>query len=105
MALKYVGTFELTNSQLDRHSQRIMTKGVDIANFEQNPVMFYNHLRTSPSYFGSSDINLPIGRWQNIKKLAKSIRADAYMDMEDEFAAKIANKVENGVLSAVRCGY
>jgi HK97 family phage prohead protease len=110
MALEYVGTFILTDESLDRHSERVIVKGIDLAPFKKNPVMFYNHIRTMASWWGgdavSEDSVLPIGRWENVKKVGNTqIEADAYIDMDDEFAAKIGGKVKNGIINAVSIGF
>ena len=110
MALEYVGTFVLTDESLDRHSERVIVRGVDLASFKKNPIMLYNHIRTIAGWWGgegiSEDSILPIGRWENVKKVGNTqIEADAYVDMDDEFAAKIGSKVKNGILNAVSIGF
>jgi HK97 family phage prohead protease len=109
MALEYVGTFVLTDESLDRHSERVIVRGVDLASFKKNPIMLYNHIRTMAGWWGgegiSDDSILPIGRWENIKKVGTQIEADAYVDMDDEFAAKVGGKVKSGILSAVSIGF
>lgn len=109
MALEKVGTFVLTDDTLDAHSERVIARGVDISRFKSNPVMLYNHIRSVPGWWDdgglTNDTILPIGKWQNIKKTADQITADAYIDMEDEFASKIGKKVAAGIISAVSIGY
>lgn len=110
MALEYVGTFVLTDESLDRHSERVIVRGVDLASFKKNPIMLYNHIRTIAGWWGgegiSEDSILPIGRWENVKKVGNTqIEADAYVDMDDEFAAKIGGKVKSGILNAVSIGF
>lgn len=108
MALEKVGTFVLTDESLDADSERVVIDGVDISRFEGNPVMLYNHIRSASSWFGENPDTraiLPIGRWENIRKQRKRIVADAYIDFDDEFAAKVGNKVRNGVLNAVSIGF
>lgn len=110
MALEYVGTFVLTDESLDRHSERIIVRGVDLAPFKKNPIMLYNHIRTIAGWWGgegiSEDSILPIGRWENVKKVGNTqIEADAYIDMDDEFAAKVGAKVKSGILNAVSIGF
>lgn len=108
MALENVGTFVLTDDTLDSHSERVIAKGVDLTRFKSNPIMFFNHLRTTPGWFGESvsvDTILPIGTWKNVKKADGQITADAYVDFDDEFAAKIGNKVKTGIIRAVSIGF
>ena len=66
MALEYVGTFVLTDESLDRHSERVIVRGVDLASFKKNPIMLYNHIRTIAGWWGGEglleDSILPIDR-------------------------------------------
>lgn len=108
MALEKVGTFVLTDESLDADSERVLIDGVDLTRFEGNPVMLYNHIRSASSWYGDQPDTraiLPIGRWENIRKQRKRIVADAYIDFNDEFAAKIGNKVRDGVINAVSIGF
>lgn len=108
MALEKVGTFVLTDESLDADSERIIAEGIDLTRFEANPVMLYNHIRSVSSWFSNTPDTrsiLPIGNWQNIRKQRKRIVADAYIDFDDEFAAKVGNKVRNGIINAVSIGF
>ncbi len=81
--------FKLTDDSLNTYGFRILTDGIDISQFEKNPVMLYDH----DSY------TLPIGRWTNIKKEDGAIYADAEFDLKDKFAAQVAGKVEDGFIN------
>lgn len=108
MSLQKVGTFVLTDESIDAHSERVLVKGVNLSRFNSNPVMLYNHMRSTPGFFGesaTSDTILPIGRWKNVQKDDDRIVAEAWIDMEDPFAAKIGKKIENGILNAVSIGF
>lgn len=109
MPLEFTKTFVLSDEKLDRHSQRLLMDGAEYENFSANPVMLFNHLRASKGFFSDPDrnqLNLPIGRWENIRrnKRTKQILADAWLDMDDAFAAQIASKINNGVLNAASVG-
>ncbi len=82
-------TFKLSDESLNHYGFWILTKGLVLDSFRENPVMLYDHESLGV---------LPIGRWTNIRVEDKVLMADAEFDMEDEFAFKIANKVENGFL-------
>ena len=103
MELKNVGRFVLTDSTLDSHSERILVDGVDLKRFKANPIMFYNHLTSSKVTFEKGKV-LPIGRWENIKKENGQVVADALIDMDDEFSAKVANKVEKKIITSASIG-
>lgn len=108
MALENVGTFVLTDDTLDAHSQRVLPNGVDLTRFKSNPIMLFNHLRSAPGWFDESvttDTVLPIGIWRNVKKANGQITAEAHVDFDDEFAAKIGNKVKSGIIRAVSIGF
>ena len=94
-------TFVLSDDSINKSGSRILTVGIDIKEFKKNPVMFYNHHRSSN--WDHPNL-LPIGRWVNIRKEDGRLLADAEFDMDDEFAAKIARKVEKGILNAASVG-
>lgn len=94
-------TFVLSDESLNSYGFRVMTAGIDLEDFIKNPIMLWNHSR---SWRGTKDEVLPIGRWTNIRKEGGKLLADAEFDMNDEFAAKIAAKVEAGFLKATSVG-
>ncbi|HHT23165.1 MAG TPA: hypothetical protein GXZ87_07640 [Bacteroidales bacterium] len=87
-------TFILSDESLNTYGFRLLTSGADLEQFKRNPVMFYNH----------NDMDMPIGRWENIRIENGQILADAVFDKEDNFAGKIAGKVERGFLRAASVG-
>jgi len=104
MPLENVGTFVLSSDSLNSHGMRVLTSGIDISRFQSNPIMLYNHLRTAKGWFdevATTDSILPIGVWKNITRSAGQLTAEAWVDYEDEFAAKIGDKVKSGVIRAV----
>lgn len=79
-----------------------MTDGIDITQFQKNPVMLFNHIDfgyTSGNYQG------PIGRWENIRKEDGKLLADAVFDLNDPNAKMIADKVENDFIRAASLGF
>ena len=108
MPLENVGTFVLSSDALNSHGMRVITSGIDISRFQSNPIMLYNHLRTTSGWFSdnaTTDSVLPIGVWKNITRSAGQLTAEAWVDYEDEFAAKIGDKVKSGVIRAVSIGF
>lgn len=108
MPLENVGTFVLSSDSLNSHGMRVLTSGIDISRFQSNPIMLYNHLRTAKGWFdevATTDSILPIGVWKNITRSAGQLTAEAWVDYEDEFAAKIGDKVKSGVIRAVSIGF
>ena len=75
---------------------RVLVEGVDIMQFQKNPVMLYDH----------NDWQLPIGKWENVRKENGMILADAVLDYDDpdERTQQIIGKVERGFLNACTAG-
>ncbi len=105
MELKYVGTFRLSDDSLDANGERILVKGMDLERFIANPTMFYNHMNSIDGWEKRDKDILPIGRWENIIVQNNELLADAYVDFEDEYSARIGKKIEKGVLNAVSIGF
>ncbi|MBR8784270.1 hypothetical protein IX308_000439 [Porphyromonas levii] len=91
---KTTKTFILHDESVNTYGFRMLTSGADLEEFKKNPVMFYNH----------ESWNMPIGRWENIRIEGTKILADAVFDLEDEKAAKIAQKVEDDFIRACSVG-
>lgn len=87
-------TFILTDESVNTYGFRLLTSGGMLEQFRRNPVLFYNH----------NDMELPVGRWENIRVENGQVLADPIFDIEDEFASKIAGKVERGFLRAASVG-
>ena len=77
-------TFILVDENVTTHGWRLLLSGGNLEQFKKNPVGFYQH----------GDYTPPILRWENIREEDGKLLADAVFDMEDDFAAKIAGKVE-----------
>lgn len=88
-------TFVLSDESVNCYGYRVLTDGIDTAQFEKNPLMLYSH----------DTERLPIGRWTNIRKEDGRLLADADFDLNDPFAAQIADKVENGIIRCCSIGF
>ena len=93
-------TFVLHDESLNSYGFWMKTSGADLSQFEKNPIMLFNHNRT---WRGTEDEVLPIGHWENIRIDGARVLADAVFD-SDEFAQKIAQKVEKGTLRMASMG-
>lgn len=87
-------TFLIHDESVNSYGFLILTAGMDLTRFKQNPVMFYQHDK-------ALDV---IGKWENITVKGTQVFADAVFDMDDPLAVKIAKKVENGFLNATSLG-
>ena len=98
-------TFVVSDESINDRGSRILTKGIDTKAFKKNPIMLYNHHRSSDWGDGDSAKLLPIGKWKNVRKDDDGrLIADAVFDETDEFAQSIKSKVEQGILSATSVG-
>jgi hypothetical protein len=88
--------YVVLDSSVLTNGMRVMVAGVDISQFEKNPVMLYDH----------NDYQLPIGRWENVRKENDMILADAILDYDDtdKEVQRIIGKVERGFLKACTAG-
>jgi len=88
--------YVVLDSSVLTNGLRVLVEGVDISQFQKNPVMLYDH----------NDWQLPIGRWENVRKENGLILADAVLDYEDtdKDVQRIIGKVERGFLNACTAG-
>ncbi|MCL2291222.1 MAG: hypothetical protein FWC34_11080 [Bacteroidetes bacterium] len=94
-------TFVLSDESVNSYGFRVLTAGIDLERFLKNPVMLWNHTR---AWRDTEDTILPIGRWENLRVEDGKLLGDTCFDMDDPFAAKIANKVEKGFIKASSVG-
>ncbi len=87
--------FVITDESVNRYGYRVLTSGIDLSQFEKNPLMLYSHLRADAD---SEKIVLPIGHWQDIEVSNGSITAVPYFSDNDETAMQIYHKVEEGTI-------
>ncbi len=81
-------TFILSDEQVNSHGFKVLTQGIKLGRFMQNPVMFYNH----------DTSRMPIGRWENMRVEDDRLVAEAVFDSGDELGAEVARKVEEGFI-------
>ena len=88
--------FQFLDESVLTFGVRVLMSGVDVSQFERNPVMLYDH----------NDWNMPIGQWSNIRKEGGRIMGDAEFDYDDkdESVQRIIGKVERGVIKMCSVG-
>jgi hypothetical protein len=86
--------FILHDESVNTQGFRMLTAGADLSVFKSNPVMLLNH----------NEWELPIGRWENIRKEGTKILADAVFDEADERALSVMGKVERKFIKAASIG-
>lgn len=94
MAKEAVITTEAVNS----YGSRVITAGIDTAQYERNPVLLWMHRRSWEA--GA----MPIGRVENLRREGDRLIGTPVFDLNDNFAKQIADKWENGFLRMVSAG-
>lgn len=92
----------INDESLNSYGFWVKTDGIDLTAFLKNPVMLYNHNR---SYEGKTDDQLPIGKWKDLRIENGQLTGEPVFDENDEFACKIKQKYEDGILSACSMGF
>ena len=67
--------FVISDESVNRYGYRVLTAGIDTAQFEKNPIMYYLHDRLQ--YGESKPRVMVIGRWDNVRKENAKLMADA----------------------------
>lgn len=80
----------ISTSRVNCYGYRVLTEGIDIEQYQRNPVLLYMHRR-------GGDI-LPIGRVENLRLEGDKLIGTPVFDMNDPFAKQIADKWESGFL-------
>jgi hypothetical protein len=84
----------LSSERLNSYGFWVLTDGIDISEFVENPIMLYMHQRP----MGLSNEAGVIGGWDEVEKEGNKLYATPRFDEKDEFALKIKSKVEQGFL-------
>lgn len=95
--------FAISTEDINEYGFWILTSGVDLKYFLQNPIMLYEH-ETNDSSAGWKE-KLPIGKWTDVYAKDGIISGVPEFDQGDEFAMEVKRKVENGYLNAVSGGF
>ncbi|MGV0919729.1 HK97 family phage prohead protease [Empedobacter falsenii] len=88
--------FILNNdTSINSYGFRILTAGINLTRFKQNPVMLDQHLNTTSAV---------IGRWLDLSATETELSASPEFDEGDPHAVSISGKVERGLLNACSMG-
>lgn len=85
------------DSNVNDYGYRVMTAGIDSQQFMKNPVVLYIHSRGFNKRNGPEG-NEVIGRVINLERSGTQLMAEVEFDVEDEFAKRIAGKIERGYI-------
>ncbi len=95
-------TFLLSDDSLNSYGYRVLTDGIDMSDFEKNPVLLFNHERMS---WGVDKYDGPIGRWDNVAVKSGKLYGDPVFDEEDPKGKMISNKIEKNFIRAASIGF
>lgn len=88
----------ISTSGLNCYGGRVLTSGIDLTQFQKNPLLLWMHRR-------SFDRDaMPIGRIDNLRTDGDRLIGPPVFDQNDEFAKKIESKWENGFLRMASAG-
>lgn len=88
----------ISTSDVNCYGSRILTEGIDLTQYEKNPILLWMHRRCY------EDGALPIGRMENLRVDGDRLIGTPVFDMDDLFARQIANKWEKGFLRMASAG-
>ena len=88
----------ISTSGLNCYGSRVMTSGIDLTQYQKNPILLWMHRRC---YDGES---MPIGRIDNLHIDGDRLIGTPVFDEKDEFAKAIASKWEDGFLKMASAG-
>lgn len=96
----------LVTENVNRYGFRALVKGVDLTQYEKNPILLWMHNR---AIGGKENVFLPLGnvidlRIEEIDGIGLCITGLPVFDDTDEFAMKIFNKFENGTIRMASAG-
>lgn len=89
-----IWSFTISTPDVDRYGTIIVPSGIDYSAYMNNPVVLLNH---------KSDY-LPIGKCLGFFLNGENLEATIQLDMNDEKACKVNDKIKNGFVSAVSVG-
>lgn len=101
MAKKSSKRFTMSDSRLNSQGFRLLTSGGDLEAFKNNPLLLWNHQRPSGN---RTDQVLPLGWWEDLKVDGDEISGVPVFDEKDDFAMKIYEKVEAGIIKMCSAG-
>ena len=92
----------ISDESINSYGFWVLTDGIDTAAFLKNPVMLWNHNRDD---HGTVNSQLPIGIWKDLRAKNGVLIGEPVFDETDEFAVKIKQKYESGILNACSMGF
>ena len=91
----------ISDSSLNSYGFRVLTKGIDITQYQRNPILLWMHTRP---FRGTTDEVLPLGRIENLRIDGDKLIGTPVFDEADEFARRVKAKWDAGILKMVSAG-
>jgi hypothetical protein len=92
----------ISDESINSYGFWVVTDGIDLSPFLKNPVMLWNHNRDD---HGTVNAQLPIGIWKDLRIENGVLTGEPVFDETDEFAVRIKQKYEAGILNACSMGF
>lgn len=91
----------LTNESVNCYGYVTLTDGIDIEQYQKNPIILFMHERP----MGFRDCKpMPIGMMANLRRDGDKLIGTPVFDEEDEFACKIKSKFDRGFIRMASIG-
>lgn len=91
----------ISNSTLNTRFFRVLTSGIDITQYQRNPIMLFMHNRP---WRGDTDTQLPLGVIENVRIEGDNLMGTLKFDEADDFSKSIKAKWDAGTLRMVSPG-
>ncbi len=92
----------LTNESVNCYGYVTLTDGIDIEQYQKNPIILFMHTRPLGGFSGQGP--MPIGMMANLRRDGDKLIGTPVFDEEDEFACKIKSKFERGFIRMASIG-
>ena len=93
--------FVISSEAVNTLGMRVRTSGIDISQYERNPIMLWMHQRPTGK---SKDEVLPLGNFVDLEFKDVKLYGTPSFDETDAFAMSIYEKVENGTIRMASAG-
>lgn len=94
-------TVVISTQALNRRGFRVITSGIDLAQFKKNPIVLYMHFRP---YRGTEDEIRAIGQVENVRVEDSNLKGELKFSQTYAYAKEIEQMWDEGILQMVSAG-